>query len=321
MLPMKWCCPAGALRAANDGLCEAPLMKCGTVTIIGRPNSGKSTLVNALVGQKISIVSAKPQTTRYRITGITNGRRGQIVFLDTPGIHKPTYGLNRRMLRAVYDGIKGVDLVLLVVDASISFGSGEKFALETVCKAKPRSFLLLNKIDKIAKTALLPAMERYGNAYPFLEIIPLSAKTGENLKLLMDRIYDYLPEGEPLFDPEQLTDRTERFLAAEFIREKLLEKVRQELPYASAVLIKKFDENRRNEKNLVIVEADILVEKKSQQGIILGAGALQLRDVGIAARQELESLLGCKVFLGLRVRTARNWRNDESVLDELELGK
>jgi GTP-binding protein Era len=294
-------------------------MKCGTAAIIGRPNSGKSTLLNALVGQKISIVSTKPQTTRHRITGIATDTRGQIAFLDTPGIHKPAYGLNRRMLHAVYEGIKEVDLVMLVVDSSISFGSGERFALETVKKARAQSFLLLNKIDKIAKTALLPAMERYGNAYGFLEIIPISARTGENLDLLLDRIYDRMPEGEFLFEPDRITDRSERFMAAEFIRERLLETVREELPYASAVLIKKFDENRRAEKNLVVVEADILVEKKSQQGIILGAGATQLRDLGTAARRDLEQLLGCKVFLGLRVRTARNWRNDESVLDELEL--
>ncbi len=295
-------------------------MKFGTAVIIGRPNSGKSTLLNALVGQKISIVSAKPQTTRHRILGITTGARGQIVFMDTPGIHKPAYGMNRRMLHTVYDGLKGVDLVLLVVDASISFGAGESFVLETVKKAQAQALLLLNKIDKIAKPKLLPAMQRYASACDFLEIIPISAKSGENLELLLDRIYDHLPEGEPMYESDQVTDRSERFLAAEFIREKLLERVREELPYASAVLIRKFDESRRAGQKLVIIEADILVEKRSQQGIILGAGASQLRDLGISARQDLEQLLDCKVFLGLQVKTARNWRNDEAILDELELG-
>jgi GTP-binding protein Era len=228
--------------------------------------------------------------------------------------------MNRRMLHAVYDGLKDVDLVLLVVDASISFGSGEHFALEMVKKAQMPSLLLLNKIDKIAKTKLLPAMQRYGNAYNFLEILPISAKTGESLDALVDAIFSHLPEGEPRYDPEQFTDQSERFLAAEFIREKLLERVRDELPYACAVLIKKFDESRREGPKLVVIEAEILVEKRSQQGIVLGSGASQLRDLGISARTELEHLLGCKVYLALQVRTARNWRNDDSVLDALELG-
>ena len=305
------------LRSAS---CSILYMKSGTVLIIGRPNSGKSTLLNAMVGQKISIVSAKPQTTRHRIVGITTGPRGQIVFMDTPGIHKPAYGMNRRMLHTIYDGLRDVDLVLLVVDSSISFGSGEHFVLETVKKAQTRTFLLLNKIDRIPKPKLLPIMQRYGDAYAFLEIIPISAKTGENLGLLLDRIFEYLPEGEPLWASDQITDRSERFLASEFIREKLLERVREELPYTSAVIIRKFDESQRAEKRLVVIEADILVEKRSQQGIILGAGGNQLRDLGIAARQELEQLLDCKVYLGLQVRTVRNWRNDNAVLDELELG-
>jgi GTP-binding protein Era len=295
-------------------------MKSGTAAIIGRPNSGKSTLLNALVGQKISIVSEKPQTTRHRILGIVSEDRGQIVFMDTPGIHKPGYGMNRRMLGIVYDGLRSVDLALLVVDASISFGSGENFALDTVKKSGTPALLLLNKIDKVVKSRLLPIMKRYGEALNFLEILPVSAHTGENVGLLLDRLFQYLPEGEPLYEAGQLTDRSERFLAAEFIREKLLERVREELPYTSAVVIRKFDESRRNEKNLVVIEADILVEKKSQQGIILGAGATRLRDLGIAARKELELLLDCGVYLALQVRTAPDWRNDDSILDELEMG-
>jgi GTP-binding protein Era len=295
-------------------------MKYGTVAIIGRPNSGKSTLLNALIGQKVSIVSSKPQTTRHRILGIVNRERGQIVFLDTPGIHKPAYSMNRRMLHVVYGELRDVDLVLLVVDASISFGSGESFALELVKKARAPSLLLLNKIDKIVKATLLPAMQRYGNAHDFLEIIPVSAKSGENLDLLLDKIFEHLPEGEPLYEAELVTDRPERFLAAEFIREKLLERVREELPYVCAVLIRKFDEGQREKKKLVIIEADILVEKRSQKGIILGAGASQLRDLGISARKDLEQLLGCRVYLDLHVRAERNWRNNDSILDELELG-
>jgi GTP-binding protein Era len=295
-------------------------MKSGTAAIIGRPNSGKSTLLNALVGQKISIVSPKPQTTRHRILGIATEERGQIAFIDTPGIHKPEYSMNRRMLHVMYEALNDVDLTLLMVDASISFGSGENFVLETIKKAKPKAFLLLNKIDKIAKIKLLPIMQRYAKAYEFLEILPVSAETGENMDLLRDKIFEQMPEGEMLYESEQITDRSERFLAAEFIREKLLYRVREEIPYTSAVLIKKFDESGREDKKLIVIEADILVERRSQQGIVLGAGALQLRDLGIAARQELEQLLDCKVFLGLQVRTAKNWRNDEAILDSLELG-
>jgi len=294
--------------------------KSGTAAIIGRPNSGKSTLLNAIVRQKISIVSDKPQTTRHRILGILTDARGQVVFVDTPGIHKPGYRMNRRMLKCVYDALGHVDLVLLLVDASVPFGAGDSFVLETVKGARPRALLLINKIDKTAKPNLLPIMGRYAREYQFQEIIPISALTGDNLALMIDKVFAYLPEGEGLFDPEQITDRSERFLSAEFIREKILERTREEIPYTSAVLIRRFDESRRERENLVLVDADILVEKKSQQGIILGAGGLKLRNVGIAARRDLEQLLGCKVYLSLKVLTSLRWRDNDAVLDELELG-
>mgnify|MGYP001768592267 CR=1 FL=1 len=295
-------------------------MKSGTAVIIGRPNSGKSTLLNALAGQKVSIVSSKPQTTRHRIIGVINEARGQVVFVDTPGIHKPAFRMNQRMLHTVYEEIRGVDLVLHMVDSGIPFGAGENFVLEMVKKAGAPAFLLLNKIDSIAKQRLLPAIDRYAQAGCFLEIIPISAAKGENLDLLRDRIFEYMPEGEPQYGEDLVTDRTERFLAGEFIREKLLERLREELPYASAVMVRRFDESRRSDKNLVVIDADILVERHSQQGIVVGAGARTLRDLGTEARRDLEQLLGCKVYLGLHVRTARDWRNDESVLDELGLG-
>src|SRR5262245_59261208 len=192
-------------------------MKSGTVTIIGRPNSGKSTLLNALIGQKISIVSDKPQTTRHRILGILTESRGQAVFVDTPGIHKPGYRMNHRMMNSVLESLKDVDLVLLVVDASISFGSGERFVLDLVKNAGHKTILVLNKIDQIAKPRLLPIMQRYSQEYGFLEIIPLSALTRDNLGLLIDSIFKHLPEGSPGFEPEQFTDRTERFLTSELI--------------------------------------------------------------------------------------------------------
>jgi GTPase len=297
-------------------------MKSGTVAIVGRPNSGKSTLLNALVQQKISIVSDKPQTTRHRILGILTEERGQVAFADTPGIHKPGYRMNERMLRTVSEVLAEMDLVLLVIDGSVSFGAGENFALEMVKRSGSRAILVINKIDRIAKPKLLPVMERYSAEHAFLEIIPTSARKGENLQLLIDKIFDHLAAGETLFDPEMVTDRTERFMTAELIREKILARTREEIPYATAVLVRKFDESRRESaKKLVLIEADIIVEKKSQQGIILGAAGTQIREIGTLARRDIEELLGCRVFLSLRVETVQRWRDNESILDDLGVGK
>ncbi len=295
-------------------------MKSGVAAIIGRPNSGKSTLLNALVGQKISIVSPTPQTTRHRILGILTEPRGQVVFADTPGIHRPEYRMNRRMLRTVKDALEDVDIVLLIVDASASFGAGESFVLEMVKHSGLPTLLLLNKIDKISKPRLLPIIKHYSEAHDFIEIIPISALTGDNCALVVSCVFDRLPEGERVYDAEQVTDRTERFLCAEFIREKILAFAREELPYTTAVLIRKFDESGRDSKGLISVEADVLVEKESQQGIIIGKEGSQLRSIGTAARRELEEMLGCKVFLSLTVKAVPKWRDNDTVLDELEVG-
>jgi GTP-binding protein Era len=295
-------------------------LKAGTVAIIGRPNSGKSTLLNALLHSKLSIVSDRPQTTRHRISGILSEARGQAVFIDTPGIHKPGYVMNRRMLRSVYEALNGVNLVLLMVDASISSGAGDHFVLQTLKETRPSALLLLNKIDLVAKPRLLPLMEKYAAEYEFIEIIPVSALKKDNIQLVVDKVFACLPEGEPLYESELITNRSERFFASEFIREKILERAREEVPYASAVLIRSFDESGRENKQLIKIEADILVEKKSQQGIILGTGGLRLKEVGIAARRDLEHLLECRVYLGLKVRTAAKWRDNDSILDEMELG-
>lgn len=295
-------------------------MKSGTATIIGRPNSGKSTLLNAIIGQKISIVSEKPQTTRHRILGILTEERGQVMFVDTPGIHKPNYRMNRRMLQTVYDSLDQIDLVLLVVDGSIAFGAGEAFALDVIKQSGAKALLFINKIDKFSKPKLLPIMQRYGREYNFLEIIPLSALTRENLDLATEKIFEHLRDGERVYEADQFTDRSERFIASEYIREKILARTREELPYTTAVIIRTFDEGQRESKKLVRIEADILVEKKSQQIIILGARGDRIRDIGTEARLELEILLGCRVFLGLTVRTVRDWRNNDMILDELELG-
>jgi len=295
-------------------------MKSGIVTILGRPNSGKSTLLNALIGQKISIVSPSPQTTRHRILGILTEPRGQAVFIDTPGVHRPEYRMNRRMQHSVTESLRDVDLLLLMVDGAIAFGAGENYVLEMVKRSGLPALLLINKIDKIAKPRLLPLMERYAQACAFLEIIPLSALTGDNRGLVVDKVFEHLPEGAPHYDAEQITTRSERFLAAEFIRERILAFAREEVPYATAVLIRTFDESRRASRNLAVVAADILVEKKSQQGIIIGEEGRRLRDLGAAARREIEALLGCKLYLELTVRTAPRWRDDDAVLDDLEVG-
>ncbi len=295
-------------------------MKAGIVSIVGRPNSGKSTLLNALVGQKISIVSPIPQTTRHRILGILTEARGQAVFVDTPGIHRPEFRMNKRMQRTVVDSLRDVDLAILMVDGSISFGAGESFVLEMIRKAALATLLAINKIDKIAKPKLLPVIRKYASAYDFLEIIPLSALKGDNRALLVDLVFAHLPDGDPLYPADQVTDRSEKFLAAEFIREKILEFAREEIPYATAVVVRKFDASQREKKNLLVLEADILVEKKSQQGIIIGKEGNQLRDLGAAARRELEERLGCRLFLGLTVRTVSKWRDDDAVLDDLGVG-
>ena len=296
-------------------------MRSGTIAVVGRPNSGKSTLVNALVGEKISIVSDKPQTTRHRILGIVHDPRGQAVFVDTPGIHKPGYVMNRRMLRVVSDALREVDLVVLVVDCSIRFGAGEQFTLDMVRSAKAPALLALNKTDRVAKPRLLPVIDRYSRAHTFLDIVPISALTGDNVPRLLDCIFAALPEGAPVYDADSVTDRSERFLVAERIREKVLERTREELPYATAVVVHRFDESDRGNKNkkLVRIEADILVEKSSQAGIIVGRRGEALRDVGIAARRDIEQLLGCRVYLHLQVKTAEKWRDDEAVLEALDL--
>lgn len=295
-------------------------MKSGIVSIVGRPNSGKSTLMNALVGQKISIVSPIPQTTRHRMLGILTEARGQAVFVDTPGIHRPEFRMNRRMQRTVVDALRDVDLAILMIDGTISFGGGESFVLEMIKKAGLPTLLAINKIDKLAKPKLLPVIQKYASAYDFLEIIPLSALKGDNRTLLVDRVFEHLREGDFFYPADQVTDRSEKFLAAEFIREKILEFAREEIPYATAVMLRKFDESQRKKKNLVVLEADILVEKKSQQGIIIGKEGSQLRELGIAARRVLEAMLGCRLFLGLTVRTVSKWRDDDAVLDDLEVG-
>ena len=294
-------------------------MKSGFVAIVGRPNVGKSTLLNRLLGFKISIVSDKPQTTRNRILGVHHSDEGQVIFVDTPGIHKPGFLLNERMMENVYQAIRDVDLLVHMVDASEPFGKGEQFALDLVGKSEKPCFLLLNKIDAINKGKVLPMIEFYHENGAYTEIIPASALDGTNVDLLITKIMEHLPEGEPLYPEDYETDKTERFLAAELIREKVLVRTRQELPYSTAVQIEEFDESRR-EEGFVRITASIIVDKPGQKKIVIGRGGKMIKDIGVSARKEIESLLGVKqIYLDLNVKVLPEWRNHQHLLNELDL--
>ena len=298
-------------------------MRSGFVSIIGRPNAGKSTLLNALVGEKLAIVTHKPQTTRNRICGIVNlkraGRRpaGQIVFVDTPGIHKPSDALNKRMMQEVYDAVEGCDLLLLIADAAQKFGAGDQFALDLVKRSQLKTFLLLNKIDLIDKGNLLPIIEHYSALHPFAEVIPISATKKDGLDLLLNKVVANLPEGPPFFPPDQVTDQPARFAAAELIREQVLVLTQQEVPYASSVIIEQFEESAR----LVKIAAAIYVERDGQKAIVIGRQGAMLKEIGTRARHAIERLLGKKVFLELFIKVRGRWRESRQFVDELDWRK
>ncbi len=288
--------------------------KSGFAALVGRPNAGKSTLLNALVGEHIAAVSAKPQTTRTRIKGIVTRPEGQIVFLDTPGIHKPGYTLNRRMMGLVADSLQQVDVVLLMRDATESFGAGDRFTLDLIREAGKPTFLLLNKIDLLKEKAkLLPLIEQYTKEFDFAEVIPLSARKGDNQDLLIERILAILPPGERLFDEESFTDELERNIVAELVREKILERTKQELPFATAVKTELWEEA----EDATEIHCMIYVERDSQKPIIIGRGGQMLKQIGIDARRDIERLLDRHVRLHLFVRVQDDWRNDPRTLDEL----
>ncbi|HEY0428400.1 MAG TPA: GTPase Era [Pyrinomonadaceae bacterium] len=289
--------------------------RSGYAALIGRPNAGKSTLLNHLVGEKIAAVSNKPQTTRHKIQGVVTLDDGQIVFVDTPGVHKPGFLLNRRMMAAVHDAILSVDVIVLMRDVSVSTGNGDRFVLDLIKQSEKPAVLVLNKIDKIKdKGALLPVIEFYSKEYEFAEIVPVSALKGEAIDNLLRQIVKHLPEGEPIFEADELTDQSVRTIVAEMVREKILESTGEEIPYVTAVVTERFDESNPQVPKIFCA---IYVERASQKKIIIGKGGARIKDVGIKARKDIEKLIGKKVFLQLFVKVVEDWRNQERSLDEI----
>jgi GTP-binding protein Era len=294
---------------------QEPQFRSGYVALVGRPNAGKSTLLNALIGQKIAAVSDKPQTTRFRIQGVITGPEGQIVLVDTPGVHRPGYEMNRRMMATVQDALLGVDLVCLIRDASVSTGSGDRFVLELIQRANKPALLLLNKIDKLKdKSQLLPLLEWYRNEYDWAELIPISALRGKEIEVLQKMMIKHLPPGEPLFGEDELTDQSVRTMVAEIVREKILQATQEEIPYVTAVVVEKWDEER---EDFTRIHCAIFVERTSQKKIVIGKGAARLKEIGIEARQDIESLIGHRCHLELFVKVEKDWRDKQNLLDDM----
>ena len=290
--------------------------RSGTVALVGRPNAGKSTLMNRLLEEKLAIVSDKPQTTRHRIVGILSGERGQMVFYDTPGIHKPLHRLNRQMVRYALDAMNDADVTCLLVDVSEKPGAGDAYMLDLAGKAEGPRVLALNKVDRIKKPEILPRIEHYAKTGLFEEIVPISAAKGDNCDRLLDVLWNLLPEGEPMFDPELLTTHPERFLVAERIREKVLELTTEELPYTTAVVIERWEEDE--ERDLILIYASILVERPGQKKIVVGRQGQMIKAIGTAARLDLEKFLERRVYLDLNVRLEPDWRENKAVLAALD---
>jgi GTP-binding protein Era len=291
-------------------------VKAGHVALVGRPNAGKSTLLNRFAGQKLAIVSDKPQTTRHRILGVRHSSDAQMVFIDTPGIHKPMHRMNRRMVEAATSALGDADVVVLVVDVTQPPGAGDRFVLDLVRSARTPALVALNKIDRIQKADLLPLMASYGDAAPFRAIVPVSALTGDGVASLEREIVAALPDGDPLYPEEYLTDQTERTLAAELIREKVLLHTRDELPYTTAVTIDRYEEPA-DAGGLTRIFASILVEQPSQKPIVVGKAGDMIKRIGTAARHDLEAMLDGRVYLDLHVKVRGDWRDDERLLDEM----
>jgi GTP-binding protein Era len=292
-------------------------VKAGFVALVGRPNAGKSTLLNRLVGQKVAIVSDKPQTTRTRIVGVRNVDGGQFVFIDTPGIHRPLHRMNVRMVDVAVQSIGQADVVCAVADATEPVGGGDQYFGTLLGRAPNPVVLALNKIDRVKKAALLPLIEQWNRVARFDDIVPVSALTGENEEALVRTLLRHLPDGEPLYPADYLTDQPERTFVAEIVREKVLRHTREELPFSSAVLVDRFEE--ADERGVIRVFCSILVERESQKPIVIGRGGSMIKRIGTEAREELERFFDTRVYLDLRVKTRAGWREDPRLLDEIGL--
>ena len=293
------------------------MFKSGFIGIIGRPNAGKSTLFNAIVGDKISIITDKPQTTRNKITGIKNLPDAQLIFLDTPGMHKPKTPLNRAMVQTTRETIASVDVLLMLIEANSDVQPHDLFLIESLATIKAPVFLVINKIDLIEKKFLLPLIDKFRTLYDYREIFPVSALKGDGIEDLLNAVKEILPEGQQYYPADMITDATERFIAAEFIREKITLLTKQEIPYATAVEIELFKEDE--EKNLIRISAAINVEKESQKAIMIGKKGAMLKNIGTQARMDMEKIFGARVFLELFVRVKEDWTSSDKMLQEFGL--
>jgi GTP-binding protein Era len=288
--------------------------RSGFVAVVGRPNAGKSTLVNRLVGQKIAIVTSKPQTTRNRIQGIVTKPQGQIIFIDTPGLHEADSALGRQMMQEVAAALEGIDVLLLIVDASRMHPHADDLLLEKAKRFRGKTILALNKVDRLPKPKLLPLIDAFAKAFEFSAILPISALSGAGCEELLEEILKQLPEGKPYFPEDQITDQPERFLAAEIVREKAIQLMYHEVPYALAVVVEKYEETPK----LLRIEAVMNVERDSQKKILIGHKGEMLKKIGTEARKELEAILGSKIYLGLFVKVAPDWRENPQKVRELD---
>ena len=304
-------------------------MKSGFVSFLGRPNAGKSTLLNRIVGHKLAIVSDKPQTTRTRIVGVKNyvggpdkarpTEEGQAVFVDTPGVHKPTHRMNVRMVDVALDAMREVDVLCLIVDVSVKPGPGDRFLLTLLKDVKTPTLLALNKVDLVAKPKLLPIMDHYQRAHPFVEIVPISATDGTNVDVLEKLFLQYLPEGEPLYPADYVTDQPERFFVGEIVREQVLQMTHDELPFSTAVIVDRMEP--ADVDKIINIYCTILVDRESQKPIVIGRAGAMIKQIGTAARAELQKYLESRVYLDLHVKVKSEWRDDERLLDELGMNR
>ena len=302
------------MKPARETAGKKQAFRSGFVAIIGRPNAGKSTFVNRLVGQKIAIVTSKPQTTRNRIQGIVTKPEGQVVFIDTPGLHEADSALGRQMMQEVAAALEGIDVLLLMVDASHTELHADELLLEKARRFRGKTILALNKIDRVPKPKLLPLINSFAKAFDFASIVPISALKGSGCDELLQEILKQLPEGEPYFPEDQVTDQPERFLAAEIIREKAIQVMYHEVPYALAVFVEKFEETPK----LLRIEALMNVERDSQKKILIGHKGETIKKIGTEARKELEAILGTKIYLGLYVKVSPEWRENPQKVRELD---